>query len=162
MIIMGIDPGLAKAGWGIIKAGDDSSISILKYGCISTSNTSSFSERLAVLYNKFIDIIKEYKPEEVAVEELFFAKNSKTAIDVAQARGAIILAMNHSNIRVSEYTPLQIKQAVVGYGRAEKNQVQFMVRSLLKLKQIPKPDHASDALAAAICHSSSRRMKELQ
>lgn len=157
---MGIDPGLAKIGWGIIKV-ENNQISLIDYGCINTSKEFSMVNRLGEIYKTMGKLIEQYSPEEVAIEKIFFASNAKTAINVAHARGAILLALNHHDIRVSEYTPLQIKQAVVGYGRAKKEQVQFMVKNFLNLKKFPTPDHAADALATAICHNNSRKMKAI-
>jgi crossover junction endodeoxyribonuclease RuvC len=158
MKILGLDPGLAKVGWGIIETGTESNPRFVECGCISTSKTESIVGRLAHIYDKVSSLVAEYLPDEVAIEKIFFSVNTKTAIDVAQARGAILIALNHSEITVSEYTPLQIKQALTGYGRARKEQVMFMVKNFLKLESMPATDHAADALAAAICHESSRKI----
>ncbi|MFH1564318.1 MAG: crossover junction endodeoxyribonuclease RuvC [bacterium] len=164
-IILGIDPGLATTGYGIIiKRGDN--FLVVNYGTIDTAPVSpqsprgdcggaGFADRLEKIHNELDKIIKKYKPDVIAVEELFFAKNAKTALLVGQARGVIILTAIQSKVKIYEYTPLQIKQALTGYGRADKNQIQQMVRILLKLKSIPKPDDAADALAVAICCSNS-------
>lgn len=159
MIILGIDPGIAIVGYGIIEC-KGNHFKIIDYGCITTDSNILFPERLKIVYNGVIDIIDKYKPEELAVEELFFNKNVKTAIKVGHARGVEILAAVNKDLPIYEYTPLQIKQSVVGYGRAEKHQVQEMVKILLNLKEIPKPDDAADALAVAICHGSSLNFKE--
>ena len=159
MRIMGIDPGLAKAGWGVIEVGANNEPSVVDFGCITTEKNTPIACRLNKLYTEIQQLIKIIRPEEIAIEKIFFSGNVKTAIDVAQARGVILLALNHSNIKIYEYTPLEIKQAVVGHGRAEKKQVQFMVKQFLKLKELPASDHASDALAAALCHNSSRKLK---
>lgn len=159
MIILGIDPGIAIVGYGIIECNGNHS-KIIDYGCITTDADIFFPERLKIVYNGVIDIIDKYNPDDVAVEELFFNKNVKTAIKVGHARGVEILACVNKNLHIYEYTPLQIKQSVVGYGRAEKRQVQEMVKILLNLKEIPKPDDAADALAVAICHGSSLNFKE--
>ncbi len=156
-IIMGIDPGLASAGWGVIEAGSDGS-RLLEYGCIKTPRGPA-APRLEKIYGGISELAARFSPAEASVEELFFAKNTKSAMDVAQARGAIILALRHSGIRVEGYTPLEIKQALVGYGRASKQQVQYMVRQFLGVKEIPRPEHAADALAAALCHAGSRKLK---
>ncbi|MFH1187921.1 MAG: crossover junction endodeoxyribonuclease RuvC [bacterium] len=173
-IILGIDPGLATTGYGIIIKEDDNFL-VVNYGTIDTAPVSSqslagrrgdvaaptreagggFADRLEKIHNELDKIIKKYKPDVIAVEELFFAKNAKTALLVGQARGVIILTAIQSKAAIHEYTPLQIKQALTGYGRADKNQIQQMVRILLKLKSIPKPDDAADALAVAICCSNS-------
>ncbi len=164
-IILGIDPGLATTGYGIIiKEGDN--FLVVNYGTIDTVPVSpqsprgdcggaGFAGRLEKIHNELNKIIKKYKPDVIAVEELFFAKNAKTALLVGQARGVIILTAIQSKAAIHEYTPLQIKQALTGYGRADKNQIQQMVRILLKLKSIPKPDDAADALAVAICCGNS-------
>ncbi|HUT96162.1 MAG TPA: crossover junction endodeoxyribonuclease RuvC [Candidatus Paceibacterota bacterium] len=153
MIILGIDPGTAITGYGIIEKGEK--LEMIKYGCIKTTTDLSTAERLNKLHAELEKLIKKYKPEIVAVEDIFFFKNLKTAIKVSQARGVILLAIAQSKIRVAEYTPLQIKQAVACYGRAEKSQVQKMVKVLLDLREIPKPDDAADALAVAICCAHS-------
>ncbi|MDA3803062.1 MAG: crossover junction endodeoxyribonuclease RuvC [Patescibacteria group bacterium] len=149
-IILGLDPGIADTGYGVIRD-NGSSIECLTYGSIQTSPKLSLANRLEELFNSLNDIIKEYKPDYVAVEELFFNKNVKTALIVGQARGVIILSIKINNLDLKEFTPPQVKQAVTSYGRATKNQVQKMVKMILKLKEIPKPDDAADALAVAIC-----------
>ncbi len=159
MIILGIDPGIAIVGYGLIKM-DGNKLTMLEYGCINTSSKSDTPTRLKVIYDEISDIIKEYNPSELAIEELFFNKNVKTAITVGQARGVEILAAANNGLEIYEYTPLQIKQAVVGYGRAEKHQIQEVVKMILNLNQIPKPDDAADALAVAICHSFAHKFKE--
>lgn len=150
MIILGIDPGTATTGFGLIEK-NKSNLKLLKYGCIKTSVKLSTAERLNVIHKELNSLIKKSKPDIVAVEDIFFFKNLKTAIKVSQARGVILLTIAKSKIPVAEYTPLQIKQAVACYGRAEKIQVQKMVKYLLGLKELPKPDDAADALAVAIC-----------
>jgi crossover junction endodeoxyribonuclease RuvC len=149
MKILGIDPGTAIIGYGLIKKGKE--LKMLQYGCIKTSADLSTAERLNKLHKDLNLLIKKYKPNIVAVEDIFFFKNLKTAIKVSQARGVILLTAIRAKCRIEEYTPLQVKQAVHGYGRAEKRQVQEMVKVLLGLKEIPKPDDAADALAVAIC-----------
>ncbi len=161
MKIMGIDPGLANTGWGLIESVSGHSAELVDCGCLSTSPEISFSERLNLLYKKSLELSEKFSPDEIAVEKLFFAKNTKTAMQVAHARGVIILAFHHSQKNIDEYTPLEIKQAVVGYGRADKNQVQFMVKNFLSLTQLPGPDHVSDALAAALCHLNCRKIKRI-
>ncbi|WP_425539960.1 crossover junction endodeoxyribonuclease RuvC [Microaceticoccus formicicus] len=160
MIILGIDPGIAIVGYGVIEV-DGNKLNMLEYGCITTSSKSDIPTRLRVIYEELIDIIDEHKPDEMAIEELFFNKNVKTAITVGQARGVEILAGVNKGLDIYEYTPLQVKQAIVGYGRAEKHQIQENVKMILNMKQIPKPDDAADALAIAICHSFSLRFKDL-
>ncbi|MFC1700823.1 crossover junction endodeoxyribonuclease RuvC [Patescibacteria group bacterium] len=154
MIILGIDPGTATTGYGIIRK-IHNKLELIDYGHISTSPQNSTSERLVELEKQLTKIIKKYKPEQVAVEDIFFFKNLKTAVKVSQARGVILATIERKKLPVYEYTPLQIKQAVASYGRADKNQVQQMTKLLLNLKEIPKPDDAADALAASICCAHS-------
>jgi len=153
MKIIGIDPGTAIIGYGVINSGRK--LELIDYGCIKTTIDLSTAERLEKLHKELKTLIKKHKPEIVAVEDIFFFKNLKTAIKVSQARGVILLTIAQNKIPVAEYTPLQIKQAVACYGRAEKAQVQKMVKTLLDLKEIPKPDDAADALAVAICCAHS-------
>jgi len=153
MTILGIDPGTATIGYGVIKG--PKKLELIAYGCIKTTTDFSTAERLNKLHNELKSIIETYKPDIVAVEDIFFFKNLKTAIKVSQARGVILFTIAQAKIKVAEYTPLQIKQAVACYGRADKNQVQKMVKVLLNLKEIPKPDDAADALAIAICCANS-------
>ena len=157
MIILGIDPGIATMGYGILKT-EKGRTEVLDYGVVVTPKEESTPVRLAMLEKGICTIIEKYKPDEVAIEELFFNKNVKTAIIVAQARGAILLTCIKQCGRLYEYTPLQIKQGLTGYGRAEKSQIQYMVKMLLNLKEIPKPDDAADALAVALCHSNTNKL----
>lgn len=159
MIVLGIDPGIAIVGYGIIEV-KGNHFKAIDYGAITTDSNIIFPERLKIVYDKLTDIINLYKPDDFAIEELFYNKNAKTVIKVGQARGVEVLAGINAGIPIYEYTPLQIKQAVVGYGRAEKHQVQEMVKLLLNLKEIPKPDDVADALAVALCHGSSLNFKE--
>ncbi|MBC8590407.1 crossover junction endodeoxyribonuclease RuvC [Wansuia hejianensis] len=159
MIILGIDPGVAIVGYSIIET-NGNHFKALEYGAITTDSKLNFPERIKIIYDQLTDIIDTYNPEDLAIEELFFNKNVKTAIKVGQARGVEILAAVNRGLNIYEYTPLQIKQATVGYGRAEKHQVQEMVKMLLNLKEIPKPDDVADALAVAICHGSSLKFKD--
>lgn len=152
MIILGIDPGYAIVGWGIIDY-TANRFSVIDYGAVTTEAKTPFNERLEAVYDGVEDIIKRYKPSALAIEKLFYNTNAKTVIDVAQARGVINLAAVKNSVPIFEYTPLQVKQSVVGYGRAEKKQVQEMTRVILKLEKIPKPDDTADALAMAICHA---------
>lgn len=154
-IILGLDPGIADTGYGIIKD-EGSKLTCLTYGSIKTASTKNLAERLESLFVSLDNIIKEYKPDAAAIEELFFNKNVKTALIVGQARGVILLALKINKIPMSEFTPGQVKQAVSSYGRASKNQVQNMVKMILKLKEIPKPDDAADALAVSICALNNR------
>jgi crossover junction endodeoxyribonuclease RuvC len=155
LLILGIDPGLAIVGYSLIEK-KGNKYRVCDYGVIKTSAGETNSQRLLNIYQELTDLINTYQPEEMAVEELFFNKNAKTAIEVGQARGVILLAGAQAGIKVAEYTPLQVKQSVVGYGRATKDQVQQMVKALLNLSSLPKPDDAADALAVAICHGNSR------
>ena len=152
--ILGIDPGTAALGWGIILK-NGSKIQPVNYGVIETSPKEEMPKRLFKIFTELCDIIEEEKPDCSAVEQLFFFKNQKTVIPVAQARGVAIIACETLQIPVAEYTPLQVKQALTGYGRAEKKQIQEMVKVICKLKECPKPDDAADALAVAICHSQT-------
>lgn len=150
MIVLGIDPGTAKIGWGFIKK-TKKELKTIDYGLITTPADLSTAERLNKLHKELDLLIKKHKPNIVAVEDIFFFKNLKTAIKVSQARGVILLTAAKLKLKIEEYTPLQVKQAVACYGRADKAQVQKMVKTLLNLKEIPKPDDAADALAIAIC-----------
>lgn len=152
MIILGIDPGYAIVGWGIIDY-TANRFSVIDYGAVTTEAKTPFNERLEAVYDGVEGIIKRYNPSALAIEKLFYNTNAKTVIDVAQARGVINLAAVKNGVPIFEYTPLQVKQSVVGYGRAEKKQVQEMTRVILKLEKIPKPDDTADALAMAICHA---------
>ena len=155
MYILGIDPGFAIVGWGIVES-HRGNIRPVAFGAITTPAHTPIESRLLMIQQDLETIIDKYKPEEMAIEELFFNTNITTAIAVAEARGVIICTAHKLGVKVSEYTPLQVKQAVVGYGKAEKHQVISMVTSLLKLPKPPKPDDTADALAIAICHSQSR------
>ena len=154
MIIMGIDPGYATIGCGIISY-DKSRFKTLYYDAITTPPKMDFAKRLVMIYDALCALIEKYSPDVMAVEELFFTTNQKTAIFVAQARGVILLSAAKNNIESFEYTPLQVKQAVVGYGKAEKSQVMDLTRRILSLDSVPKPDDVADALAIAICHAHS-------
>ena len=160
MIIMGIDPGFAITGYGIVKY-EGNKFSPLEYGAVLTKADTPFANRLLQLDEKLTAVINKYKPQAISVEELFFSKNIKTAIMAAHGRGVAMTAAARSGAEVFEYTPLQVKQAVVGYGRAEKAQVQQMVKAILNLPAIPKPDDVADALAIAICHGHSAKLAGL-
>lgn len=150
-IILGIDPGIADTGFGLIEKDERGNFKCLDYGSIQTKAGLEMSDRLNSLNKELEKIIKKYRPDLIAVEQLFFCKNVKTALVVGQARGVILLSAKQSGVKTVEFTPLQIKQAVSSYGKASKMQVQKMVKILLDLKEIPKPDDAADALAVAIC-----------
>jgi crossover junction endodeoxyribonuclease RuvC len=154
MRILGIDPGYALMGYGVIEQ-QGNRFKVVDYGSISTEAGLPMPERLKYIYSSLMDIIAETEPETAALEELFYNTNAKTVINVGQARGVAVLACVNSGLQIYEYTPLQIKQALVGYGRAEKKQVQQMVKTILKLEKVPKPDDTADALAVAICHANS-------
>jgi len=156
MRIIGIDPGTGILGFGVIEV-EWQNYKLIDGGVIKTSSKDSDAERLQTIYEELQEIIKQTKPTEMAVEKLFFAQNVTTAMTVAQARGVAMLSGQQAGLKVAEYTPLQIKQALTGYGRAEKKQMQEMVRVVLKLKSVPKPDDCADALAAAICHAFTIR-----
>lgn len=161
MIYLGIDPGTATTGYGIIKKVDSrahsqnskhkSEFEILEFGVITTKKTDSDAKRLQILYTDLVDIIKKFKPNYVGVEKLFFAKNQTTAMTVSQARGVVLLACSQGKVSILEFTPLQVKNTLCGYGKADKKQVQTMVQQTFQLKNIPRPDDAADALAIALC-----------
>jgi crossover junction endodeoxyribonuclease RuvC len=161
MTILGIDPGTAITGFGVIRK-KSSKIKYVKCGCITTCAGLPLPERLDCIYKDVMNLVRENKPEVVAVEELFFFKNVKTAIEVSHARGVIVLAAQKSGLPIFEYTPLQVKQALTGYGRADKKQIQSMVKNILGLNEVPKPDDAADALAVAICHAHSERLLKIK
>ncbi len=152
MVILGIDPGYAIVGWGVIDY-ENNRFKVLDYGAITTPAGMPFGQRLELIYDEAELLMKRYSPQAMSIEKLFFNSNAKTVIDVGQARGVLMLAAQKCGLEVCEYTPLQVKQSVVGYGRAEKKQVQEMTRLILHLTEIPKPDDTADALAMAICHA---------
>ena len=152
MRIIGIDPGYAIVGDGLLDY-NGGRFSVVEYGAITTKKDTPFEKRLCEIYTDYCYILDKYKPDALSMERLYFNTNQKTAIDVAQARGIIVMATAQRDIVINEYTPLQVKQAVVGYGRAVKKQVQDMTRRILSLESVPKPDDTADALALAICHA---------
>lgn len=161
MIIMGVDPGTATTGFGVIeKLG--SKYNLVDYGVILTPAKTELHYRLDTIFEELTTVLKKHQPDEVVVEELFFATNAKTAISVGQARGVILLAAKKQDIPIAEYTPLEVKMAITGYGKADKKQIQQMVKAILALKEIPKPDDAADALAIAICHAQTRKIDNLK
>lgn len=160
MRILGLDPGTATIGFGVIETGRLKH-QLLDYGCIKTQAGLPFPVRLKQIYDDLEAIVKEWKPEAVAIEEIFFSKNVKTAIQVAQARGAILQQMALGPHQIAEYKPQEVKEAVCGYGKAGKKQVQKMVQLILEMDEIPHPDDAADALALAICHANSLHMQKL-
>lgn len=158
MRILGIDPGLATTGYAILE-NKNAAFELIDAGVVSTSKDVPNIERLKTIYEDCMELIKTYKPDCCAIEELFFSKNARTAFLVGQARGVVLLACAQNKLPVYEYTPLQVKQAITGYGNATKKQVQYMVCALLKLKSPPKPDDVADAIAIAICHANTHKMK---
>lgn len=154
-VVLGIDPGIADTGYGFISV-NGSSLKCLAYGSIKTSSKDSLEQRLLKLYLELTSLIKQYKPDEAAVEELFFNKNVRTALIVGQARGVSLLALSFANLQIRNFTPSQVKQAVSAYGQASKKQVQKMVKLILALQELPQPDDAADALAVAICAANNR------
>lgn len=160
MRILGIDPGLALVGYGIVDV-NGNKFKAVDYGVITTESTLDLPSRLEKIYDLLNQLIDTYEPKDLAIEELFFNKNVKTAISVGHARGVEILACKNKGLEIYEYTPLQIKQAITGYGRAEKSQIQEMTKMLLNLETIPKPDDAADALAVALTHGSALNFKEM-
>ncbi|HSG46003.1 MAG TPA: crossover junction endodeoxyribonuclease RuvC [Anaerolineales bacterium] len=156
-LALGIDPGTATTGYGLVRLSPDGEMDSVKHGVILTPKSVTPPARLEMIYDQMTDLLKEYKPDTVAVEKLFFARNVTTGIAVGQARGVVMLAIQKAGLEAFEYTPKEIKNAVAGYGGADKRQVQEMVRALLSLDSIPKPDDAADALAVAITHLNTRR-----
>jgi crossover junction endodeoxyribonuclease RuvC len=159
MIVLGIDPGLALTGWAIIDAKSRNEITPLNYGCLITKPSQTLFERLQIINSQLQKIIDKYRPKNVAIEELFFLKEAKTVASVGQARGAIVLTIALNKIELFEYNPRSVKIALTGYGSADKQQMQRMVKTLLHLKEIPKPDDAADALAIALCHINQQGYK---
>jgi crossover junction endodeoxyribonuclease RuvC len=156
-LALGIDPGTATTGFGLVRLMPDGELVAVKYGVILTPKEASASARLVMLYDQLRDLLQEHGPDTAAVEKLFFSRNVTTALAVGQARGVVMLSLQQAGIEPFEYTPNEVKQAVAGFGGADKRQVQDMVRALLQLDSIPKPDDAADALAIAITHLNTRR-----
>ena len=161
MIIVGIDPGYAIVGFGVVQH-EGNRFVLLGHGCIQTEANTPFERRLLSIEEGLLRIFDQYKPDCIAVEELYFNTNTKTALNVAHGRGVVLLTAARRGLPISGYTPLQVKTAVTGYGRANKAQVQQMVKTLLNLDKIPKPDDVADALAVAICHAHSHKMNNLE
>lgn len=159
--VLGIDPGTATTGWAILEE-NNGLVKPLDYGHIETSKNKSEDQRLFEISRDLKKIIEKYKPQEAAVESLFFFKNQKTVIQIAQARGAILLTLKTKGVKIFSYTPLQVKQALTGYGRAEKKQIQLMTKNILRLNFIPRPDDTADAIAIALCHINSRKFNNLK
>lgn len=160
MLVLGVDPGTAITGYGLVEEREND-LTLVAYGTVTTSAEMPLAARLQRIYQELSTIIATYRPAEAAVEELFFSRNTRTALAVGQARGVALLALANAGLPIREYTPLQIKQAITGYGQASKQQMQKMVRLLLKLDAVPQPDDAADAIAAAICHIHSQRLRAI-
>lgn len=160
MLVLGIDPGTAITGFGLVES-IGGIIRLIDYGTIKTGADIPMSHRLCEINDKINELIMINKPDAVAIEELYYFKNAKTVITVAQSRGVIMMTAAQTGVKIAEYTPLQVKQSVVGYGKADKKQVQMMVKAILNMKNMPKPDDAADALAIAICHIHSHRLENI-
>ena len=156
--VIGIDPGTAITGYGLVQERSDGQIEAVAYGVVTTPAKMPLPERLQMIYRGLVEVVDKHAPESAAVEKLLFGRNVTTAMSVGQARGVALLALVNSGLAIAEYTPMEVKQAVAGYGGADKQQVQEMVRMLLGLDQAPQPDDAADAVAVAVCHLHSRRM----
>jgi len=161
MLAIGIDPGTAITGYGLVRQTEAGDLLSVDWGVILTPTKMPMPERLNHIYVSLLDILKEHQPQSAAVEALFFQRNVRTAMSVGQARGVVLLALQQAGLPVADYTPNQVKQAVSGYGAADKHQMQVMVYTLLKLPEIPKPDDAADALAIAICHLNTLRTQQM-
>lgn len=160
MLVLGIDPGVALTGFGIIEE-ENKKLNLIDIGCIKTSAKDATPKRLEIISSLLKELILKYNPTDIAVERLFFSTNAKTAIKVGEARGVILLTAQKMGLNVFEYTPLEVKQALTGYGRADKKQIQYMVKKLLRRDSLPKIDDASDAAAIAICHINSCRLRNI-
>lgn len=161
MLVLGIDPGTATTGYGLVRENAQGGLEVVAYGVISTPAGLPLEQRLQQIYQELNELILLHRPQSGAVEKLFFSRNVTTAISVSHARGVILLSMVQAGLSIGEYTPMQIKQSVAGYGGAEKRQMQLMVQALLGLSELPRPDDAADALAVAICHLHSYRLADL-
>ncbi|BCY18366.1 MAG: crossover junction endodeoxyribonuclease RuvC [Chloroflexi bacterium] len=162
MLVLGVDPGTATTGYGLVRVLENGDLQSVTYGVISTPKNTNPEERLLSIYSEILELISLHSPDTAAVEKLFFSRNVTTALAVGQARGVVLLALAQCKVHLSEYTPMEIKQAIAGYGGADKSQVQMMVKAILNLDDIPRPDDAADALAVAICHSTSYRYRILE
>ncbi len=161
MRVLGVDPGTAITGWGVVEDNDDT-LRLVAYGVITTAAGTPLPERLQIIYRELTALAAHWQPDTSAIEELFFSKNAKTALAVGHGRGAAMLALANAGLTIAEYKPLEVKQAITGYGGADKPQMQQMVKLLLGLNDIPRPDDAADALAVAICHLHSARLRLLE
>ena len=162
MLAIGIDPGTAITGYGLVREEEDGGLTVIDYGAIITSPDEQMPERLVQLYHQLKDLLVLHGPQSGAVEKLFFARNVRTALSVGQARGVALLALAEAGVQLKEYTPNEVKLAVVGFGGADKSQVQKMVQAILGMEEIPQPDDAADGLAVAICHLHSARMRSFE
>ncbi|MFN2244429.1 MAG: crossover junction endodeoxyribonuclease RuvC [Anaerolineae bacterium] len=160
MLVLGIDPGTAITGFGLVRE-EEEGLALVAYGVITTAANQPLPERLQLIYQGLAQVTRQHQPQQAAVEELFFSRNARTALSVGHARGVALLALADAGLPIYEYKPLEIKQAITGYGGADKGQVQEMVRLLLNLDHVPQPDDAADAVAVAVCHIHSARMKAL-
>jgi crossover junction endodeoxyribonuclease RuvC len=160
MLTIGVDPGTATTGYGLVRMTEEGELALVDYGAIATTPDQDMPERLRRLHAALTEIVLLHRPDESAVEKLFFQRNVSTALSVGQARGVALLALAEQGVPVAEYSPLEVKQAIVGYGSAAKRQVQQMVKVLLHMDNIPQPDDAADALAVAICHLHSRGLRQ--
>lgn len=161
MLVLGIDPGTATTGYGLVRETEDRGFEVVAYGVILTPAGMAQEKRLLMLHDQLLEIMLLHRPECGAVEKLFFQRNVTNAIQVGQARGVVLLEMAKQGMPVSEYTPMEVKQAITGYGGAQKLQIQMMVQAILQLEELPRPDDAADALAVAVCHLQSYRMRAL-
>jgi len=160
VLVLGIDPGTAITGFGLVRE-EEEGLALVAYGVITTAANQPLPERLQLIYQGLAQVTRQHQPQQAAVEELFFSRNARTALSVGHARGVALLALADAGLPIYEYKPLEIKQAITGYGGADKGQVQEMVRLLLNLDHVPQPDDAADAVAVAVCHIHSARMKAL-
>lgn len=156
MVVLGIDPGIQKVGYCFLENKDDS-VKVLDYGLIETPSKNSLPERILMIVEDLLFLCKKFKPQECAIEKIFFAKNTKTAISVAEARGAIIYGLLNYGLKINEYTPLQVKVAITGYGNATKDQIQKVVTMILNLQNVPTQDDAADAIAISLCHLNTKK-----
>ncbi len=161
MRVLGVDPGTAITGWGVVE-GEGDSLQAVAYGVITTPANTPLPERLQTIYRELTEVIRQWKPDSAAIEELFFSKNARTALAVGHGRGVAMLALVNAGLSITEYKPLEVKQALTGHGGAGKRQMQEMVKLLLSLDDIPRPDDAADALAVAVCHLHSARLRWLE
>ena len=161
MLVLGIDPGTATTGYGLVRESGDGGLAVVDYGVILTPAKTPLEKRLLLLHERLMELLLLHRPDNGAVEKLFFSRNVTTAFAVGQARGVILLGMAQCGLEVFEYTPMEVKQAITGYGGAEKHQIQMMVQAVLQMPELPRPDDAADALAIAVCHLQNYRLRSL-